>query len=43
VYDKIYGPLGALVGLGMFAYYSGIVFILGAEFTAALMTGRRRG
>ena len=43
VYDKIYGPLGALVALGMFAYYSGIVFILGAEFTAALMTGRRRG
>jgi membrane protein len=43
VYDRIYGPLGALVGLGMFAYYSGIVFILGAEFTAALMTGRRRG
>lgn len=43
VYDTIYGPLGALVGLGMFAYYSGIVFILGAEFTAVLMTGRRRG
>jgi len=42
VYDKIYGPLGALVGLGMFAYYSGIVFILGAEFTAVLMTRRRR-
>lgn len=42
VYDRIYGPLGALVGLGMFAYYSGIVFILGAEFTAVLMSGRRR-
>jgi len=42
VYDKIYGPLGALVGLGMFAYYSGIVFILGAEFTATLMTRRKR-
>jgi Predicted membrane protein len=41
VYDKIYGPLGALVGLGMFAYYSGIVFILGAEFTSVLMSGRR--
>jgi membrane protein len=36
VYDAIYGPLGALVALGMFAYYSGIVFILGAEFTEAL-------
>ena len=42
VYDAIYGPLGALVALGMFAYYSGIVFILGAEFTAALRSGRRR-
>ena len=36
VYDAIYGPLGALVALGMFAYYTGIVFILGAEFTQAL-------
>ncbi|HET7876196.1 MAG TPA: YihY/virulence factor BrkB family protein [Methylomirabilota bacterium] len=41
VYDKIYGPLGALVGLGMFAYYSGVVFLLGAEFAAALVGGRR--
>ncbi len=43
VYDKIYGPLGVLVALSMFAYYSGIVFVLGAEFAAALRTGRRRG
>jgi membrane protein len=44
VYDQIYGPLGALVALGMFAYYSGIVFILGAEYTAALEARwRRRG
>lgn len=42
VYDKVYGPLGALVALSMFAYYSGVVFILGAEFTAALVNGRRR-
>ncbi len=41
VYDKIYGPLGALVALSMFAYYSGIVFVLGAEFAAALRAGRR--
>jgi uncharacterized BrkB/YihY/UPF0761 family membrane protein len=32
----VYGPLGALVALSMFAYYSGIVFVLGAEFSAAL-------
>lgn len=43
VYDAIYGPLGALVALGMFAYYSGIVFILGAEFTEALRTRKDRG
>lgn len=41
VYDKIYGPLGVLVALSMFAYYSGVVFILGAEFAAALLAGRR--
>ena len=43
IYDRIYGPLGALVGLGMFAYYSGIVFILGAEFTEALRSRKDRG
>jgi membrane protein len=42
VYDAIYGPLGALVALGMFAYYSGIVFILGAEFTQSLRLRRGR-
>ncbi len=43
VYDKVYGPLGVLVALSMFAYYSGVVFILGAEFAAALLkTGRSR-
>jgi membrane protein len=41
-YDKIYGPLGVLVALSMFAYYSGVVFVLGAEYTAALMERRRR-
>ena len=41
-YDKIYGPLGALVALSMFAYYSGVVFVLGAEFTAALLVSRPR-
>ena len=41
VYDKIYGPLGVLVALSMFTYYSGIVFVLGAEFAAALRAGGR--
>jgi membrane protein len=36
VYDQIYGALGVLVALSMFAYYTGIVFILGAEYAAAL-------
>jgi membrane protein len=41
VYDQVYGPLGVLVALAMFAYYSGVVFILGAEYAAALMRGGR--
>jgi len=41
VYDQIYGPLGALVALAMFAYYTGIVLILGAEYAAALEAWRR--
>jgi len=41
VYDQVYGPLGVVVALAMFAYYSGVVFLLGAEYAAALMrTGR---
>ncbi len=42
LYDQIYGPLGALVALSMFTYYSGVVFVLGAEFAAALRAGARR-
>ena len=42
VYDKIYGPLGALVAIAMFAYYSAIVVILGAEYAAALDARWRR-
>ena len=41
VYDQIYGPLGVLVALAMFAYYTGIVLILGAEYGAALEAWRR--
>ena len=41
VYDRIYGPLGVLVALSMFTYYSGIVFVLGAEFAAALRVSGR--
>src|SRR5262249_42151079 len=36
VYDQIYGPLGAMVALSMFTYYSGVVVVLGAEYAAAL-------
>ncbi len=36
IYDRIYGPPGVLVALSMFAYYSGIVVVLGAEYAAAL-------
>jgi membrane protein len=36
LYDQIYGGLAVLVAVSMFAYYTGIVLILGAEFAAAL-------
>lgn len=41
VYGRVYGPVAALVGLTMFAYYSAIVFVLGAEFGASLERLRR--
>jgi membrane protein len=43
IYDRVYGPLGVLVALSMFAYYTGIVVILGAEYAAALDARWRRG
>ncbi len=43
VYDQIYGPLGALVALVMFVYYSAVVFVLGAEYVGALERRRLTG
>lgn len=40
LYDQIYGPLGVLMAFFMFVYYSAVVFVLGAEFVAALERGR---
>src|SRR3972149_1403059 len=40
VYDKIYGPLGILVAMVMFTYYSGLVFIFGAELTRVVHENR---
>lgn len=42
VYDEIYGPLGVLVAVVMFVYYSAIVFVVGAAFVATLDARRRR-
>jgi membrane protein len=36
VYDQIYGPLGVLVALVMFVYYSAVVFVVGGAFAASL-------
>jgi membrane protein len=41
VYDQIYGPLGVLVAVVMFVYYSAIVFVFGAAYVAALDARRR--
>jgi membrane protein len=43
VYDQIYGPLGFLMALTMFVYYSGIVMVLGAEYAAAVEARWRQG
>lgn len=39
LYDQIYGPLGVLVALVMFVYYSAMVFVLGAEFVRSVDGG----
>jgi membrane protein len=36
LYDQIYGPLGVLVAVVMFVYYSAIVFVFGAAYVASL-------
>jgi membrane protein len=36
LYDQIYGPLGVLVALFMFVYYSAAIFVLGAEVVAVI-------
>lgn len=41
IYDQIYGPLGVLIAFVMFAYYSAVVFVLGAAWVAALDAKRR--
>ncbi|MGH2393383.1 MAG: YihY/virulence factor BrkB family protein [Candidatus Limnocylindria bacterium] len=41
LYDQIYGPLSVLVAFVMFAYYSAIVFVLGAAYVASLDARRR--
>ena len=40
VYDQIYGPLGVLVALAMFVYYSAVVFVVGGAYAASLDAGR---
>jgi membrane protein len=42
LYDQIYGPLGVLVALVMFVYYSAMVFVLGAEFVRSVDGGHVR-
>ena len=37
IYGQVYGPLGVLVALFMWIYYSAIVFVLGAEMIRAGM------
>jgi membrane protein len=41
VYDQIYGPLGVLVAVVMFVYYTAVVFVFGAAYVASLDARRR--
>jgi len=41
VHGQIYGPLGVLIAVVMFVYYSALVFVFGAAFVAALEARRR--
>jgi membrane protein len=41
LYDQLYGPLGILVAVVMFVYYSAIVFVFGGAYAAALDARRR--
>jgi membrane protein len=41
LYDQVYGTFGVLVALFMFVYYTAIVCILGAEYSA-MLEGRAR-
>jgi membrane protein len=34
LYDQIYGPLGVLIALAMFVYYSAVVFVFGGAYAA---------
>jgi membrane protein len=41
VYDHFYGPLGVLIAVVMFVYYSAIVFVFGAAYVASLESRQR--
>jgi membrane protein len=43
LYDQIYGPLGVLIALAMFVYYSAIVFVFGGAYAATRDARRSRG
>lgn len=41
-YDRIYGPLGAFIGLILWIYYSAVILLLGAEVAEANFEARSR-
>jgi len=41
-YDRIYGPLGAFIGLILWIYYSAVILLLGAEVAEANFKARSR-
>jgi membrane protein len=41
VYSQVYGPVGVLVALAMFVYYSAVVFVVGGAYAASLDSRRK--
>ena len=41
IYNQVYGPLGVLVALAMFVYYSAVVFVVGGAYAASLDSRRK--
>jgi len=42
-YDQLYGPIGSIIGLVIWIYYSSVILVLGAELASVLQHVHPRG